>query len=725
MYTGISQRCILAACGLAAVAALLLSAGNAAAAECANEKRRSELGFTQLPDCRGYELVSPAAKNGWLVGVVSADSSRVVLKSLGAFAGSNQSAAQNLYMAERTAGGWSTLPFVEPAGFLDPQLEPLLAGSADLNLGLFELAASSTATPHEKVLYRDALPAGPPQEVGPVFSHAAVMDNPANVSAPLTSTPSASEHLTTIVFAIEGPKILAPPGYDYLWPGDTTVENTGPLDGSQGFASLYEYRGIGNSAPALVGVNNEGHLISQCGVSVGYPSEGNFHRVYAEETYNAISADGSRIFFTVAGATQGPSGNACTGEGSGVGPTADELFARVFNPATEKRETVAISEPGEEDCKACNVSHPANALFAGASKDGSKVFFLSEQELLTGASGESLYEYNFNAENEGKESGSRLTLVAPDVAGVARVSEDGSHIYFVSREKLTDASNPFGDTAQREGYNLYIYAHDKIAFIGALSSEDSEDWQLLDDRPVDATPDGQYVVFTSTADLTHENTHGATQVFEYSAQSGSLVRVSTGTGGPDEYGSTIVRQEYSGSQNPEPQLSSISEDGSYVVFQSDDALVPQATLGYTNVYEYHNGQVSLISDGQDHTGEMGRFGIDGSGEDIFFTSADQLVPQDGDTQIDLYDARINGGFPAPPATAECKDEGCQGALAPAPLLPSVGSVSQAPGENVVEPQSAATKTKRAGRKKAVTSRSKGRAKVKRKRKTPRARGIRK
>jgi hypothetical protein len=61
--------------------------------------------------------------------------------------------------------------------------------------------------------------------------------------------------------------------------------------------------------------------------------------------------------------------------------------------------TVAISEPTtgpSGDCEACNESKPADAEFQGASRDGSKVFFLSEQELLPGAKGKGLYEYDFN-----------------------------------------------------------------------------------------------------------------------------------------------------------------------------------------------------------------------------------------------------------------------------------------------------------------------------------------
>ena len=77
---------------------------------------------------------------------------------------------------------------------------------------------------------------------------------------------------------------------------------------------------------------------------------------------------------------------------------------------------------------------------------------------------------------------------------------------------------------------------------------------------------------------------------------------------------------------------------------------------------------------------MQLWGLSPSGADIFFETADRLVPQALDTQQALYDARIDGGFPAPVSLLPtCTGDACQGQLSPAPTLLSPGSEFQAGG----------------------------------------------
>ena len=108
----------------------------------------------------------------------------------------------------------------------------------------------------------------------------------------------------------------------------------------------------------------------------------------------------------------------------------------------------------------------------------------------------------------------------------------------------------------------------------------------------------------------------------------------------------------------------VSGDGSTVVFTSRAALtaeaVPASELpaeeGTGSAYEYRSsvgvggsimdGDVYLISDGA-AAPRTAALGLDASAGDVFFHTSDSLVPQDSDSQFDVYDARVDGGFPAP------------------------------------------------------------------------------
>jgi hypothetical protein len=748
VYACVALMCTL---GMSLIAAFSPNMGivvNAYAAACPNELLRSQLGSVQLPDCRAYELVTPVSKNGWSVGFRHANGQRMIISTLGSFGGGDQVRLENVFDIERTSQGWRTSPLVEPPRLINTSTGNPVAENEDLTGGLFEEQSATPVSGAERNLYTWTLPNGSPTEIGPAFSQTALMHVRPGEEGFISAQPSVSgEH---VLFGIDsqGANGIT----DMLWPGDSTVGNN---EGLLGFWSLYEYSGVNNLEPKLVGVSNigpfvsnrEARLISQCGTSLGFPLESIFSNVSdrLQEAYNAISSAGepSRVFFTAAAATEGKNDDTCNEAGEGTGPRVDELYVRV-----NASETVAISEPSfavpgrectgicQEDENEEGVHRRSPGIFQGASKDGSKVFFLTDQPLVDGDhdNGTDLYEAEIGDE-AGHQAVTRLVQVSHDsnmgeaaeVQGVARISEDGSHVYFVARGVLTSEANPVGDVAEAGADNLYVYDTQtrQMAFIGDLCSDaglsgtradtqcpadlnslspehlghnDLSDWQPEDVRPVDATPDGRFVVFTSSAELTSGDTSTVPQVFEYNAEAKTLVRVSIGQNGFNDNGNVTAQEDsasivypmYAPSQNAAPQLTSISDDGSTVVFQSADALVPGVLEGSTNVYEYKNGFVWLISDGQDRSIDWhGRpstllLGMDGSAQNIFFTTADQLVALDGDTQEDIYDARVDGGFPSPAARATCEGDGCQGTLSPMPLFPLLGSTAQPAGENTTE-----------------------------------------
>lgn len=483
---------------------------------------------------------------------------------------------------------------------------------------------------------------------------------------------------------------------EHLWPGDTTLGERRP--------SLYEYAGTDNSEPSLVGVSDErklahigeSHLISNCGTVLGSLPVG--------DAYNAISASGAMVFFT--------------SEQCGESPPTNELYAR-FN----QEKTVALSEPPLSvpgrvcTTEACVTAEnvPGNrkpGVFAGASLDGSRVFFLTSQPLVDDDTDEGIDLY---AEDIDEGAVTRLVQSSrggeddptpgsgAGLLGVARISEDGSHAYFVAQGVLTGANREGKAPAVGEP-NLYVSAREcpggedscgspveRTSFVATLSGADEADWGPFDGRPVQATPDGRFLVFQSTADLTpdQEGRTEAGQVFEYNAELEELARVSRGQDGYNEdgnssvYPATIPVQSY-GRDSPSTRFSglAVSADGARVFFTSAAGLTPQALEGFTSIYEYHDGQVALISDGHDVTIVSGGnlatlIGTDESGRDVFFTTADRLVPQDRNTSVDVYDARVEGGFASPAVSAPCSGDSCQGpgSLAPSLLVPGASSAN--------------------------------------------------
>lgn len=775
-------RPLLHSAGLAAIAICLLpssatlAAGDANTAECSGTTEASAGFRTYLPDCRAYEMVTPPYKEGGITGnaVISLDGSRVASISSGAFAGAENDQLQDVYYEfQREGSGWETTPLSPPAS-LFPSADPAaaaLTASADLGASVWS-ATTSPAVGAEENLYLEPSPGAalvlvgpeqPPPSTGGGFHH--------NLHVV-----GASQDLTHMLLNITPPHLTEiETGQNRPWPGETTIPST---------PSLYEYVGTRNTEPVLVGVSNREELngkphinegaalISQCGTTLGGVQESGHMDVY-----NAVSASGGTVFFT---AHRGP----CEESGvEGTGPKVSELYARLDGSATVAVSEPSLSVPGrlctgvcEEDENEENGHERKGGDFAGASEDGSKVFFTTEQPLVNEDEGTNTDLYMEEIEGPAVK---RLVQVSHDphagqaaeAQGVARVSQDGSHVYFVARGELTEGPNHEGEEPVAGAENLYVYdtvsnttkfvatlltgaeeamleaeeraeegkveeqallkalkvctAHEELSELfanfpcysriagelrgtfgpGGTLEADRSVWQTTDVRSVQATPDGQFLVFLSSGHLTgSEDTSTAAQLFVYNAQAETLVRVSIGHNGYDEDGNValsanaprIPRPNYSETDLPTTSGSSLalSTDGSRVFFESGDSLAPQAVAGATNVYEYREGNAYLISNGQDtaradHNEPATKLlGTDASGRDVFFTTEDQLVPEDTDTQVNVYDARENGGFPAPESAAGCSGDACQGPLGVLPSLPSLGgSATQAGGENATPPVS--------------------------------------
>ena len=682
------QGLALGAVALLCAVAMPVSAwaGDVNRASCPNEASSGFRGY--LPDCRAYEMVTPPFKGGFPVSIedISESGSRLNMFSFGAFSHPEDTGELGAsYLADRSSDGWALAPFDAAystfPGFRVEAVSPDLAKSL-----WFARPSSQSSIPN---IYLGDSPRGPFEEVGP--------SGPVGLGERALTLEGVSQDLSHSLYEA----LAASVGRgSRLWPGDETA----PL----GQPSLYEYAGANNIEPRLVGVSNVGpvasiavsHLISECGTYLGGLVN---HR---ESAYNAVSKDGNTVFFTALGRDYGECGSADVGV---IEPPVNELYARVDGTQPDAH-TVAISEPSPADCSECSLSGEDDAEFRGASFDGSKVFFTTKQHLFLSATGtgSNLYEYDFDG-----PAGRRVTLVSAagdpvgaEVQKVARVSDDGSHVYFLARGILTTAANAFGKDAEEGAENLYVYERDaaypngRVAFIGTGPVGTAQ-----------ATPDGRFLVFTSTTDLTPDQGESieAGQVFEYDTKDGVLARVSRGEGGYDKDGNSSVYA----ADIPEQLMSesipiakftglAVSADGAYVFFSSEDSLTPRAVSGLNNVYEYHEGRVALISDGVDLVNVNGEsavalVGTVPSGGDVYFQTADQLVEQDGDTLLDVYDARVDGGFLAVPKSPNCAEDACQGA-ASEELRSRAGPTSSSGGESLAPAVSAVLGTGKASAK---------------------------
>ena len=364
---------------------------------------------------------------------------------------------------------------------------------------------------------------------------------------------------------------------------------------------------------------------------------------------NAISTNGSRIFWT--------------GNGN--------LYVRENGTNTvqvDESQGPAVGGGGE---------------FLSASSDGSHVLFLDRPGLTNSTpaeGGKDLYDYNV----ENGELNNLTPASGASVIGFVGASENASYVYFVAEGALQSEA-----TAGEP--NLYLWRKDQpIKFIATLSSSDQfgremSSWNpTLANRLARVSPEGRYVTFYSTKSLAGYNNAVApghvclqtrqpdcAEVYEYDAQTGRLTCASCDATGAQPVGDTLL---------PAVLRSASAEDGVYqqryllddgrLFFDTPNALVPQDTNGVEDVYEFEpegvgscgkaTGCVNLISTG---TSPYPSEFADASeaGNDVFFTTRQQLVPEDKGELVDLYDARVGGGFPVESSSVPCSGEECHGA----------------------------------------------------------------
>ena len=284
-------------------------------------------------------------------------------------------------------------------------------------------------------------------------------------------------------------------------------------------------------------------------------------------------------------------------------------------------------------------------------------------------------------------------------------------IYFFSQELLD------GTRGIPNQQNLYVSHGDSVRYVTTLTGTPScfhaffskESCQRM--LRMQITPDGSFMAFVTSSPITQYDNAGHSEMYRYRLSDGELVCVSCRPDGEPP------------TSNTEASLNGLfmANDGR-IFFTTEDPLVHVDTNQAQDVYEYVNGRPQLITLGTGDTraprtpevvaqaaGRPGLVGVSADGNDVFFGTYDTLVRQDHNGLfLKFYDARSGGGFsaPAPPPPCAAADE-CHGSATSPPPPPASGTgAALGEGGNV-----ASTKQKK--HKKGKKKRTKRRKKTRR------------
>jgi len=634
---------------------------------------------------RFYELVSNGDSwgNGIIgnLGGVAADGGRAAFSAQAFGQSESLPGPSNPYVSNRTASGWqvaSMFPEVERTSE-----QPLAGGGSQMasDLGATLWAESSYAE----------------RERGEMRFGLVRLDGTRSVASahlvPLAATGSVNSY--AVLGASKDLSVAAfkPfPGGISLFPGE-------PLLGD----ARHNLYSVSGGAIGIVNRANgkEGAIIGGvCGADLG----ANLSPSANATVSHAVSDDGSVLYFSAR--PTAPTDGAC-GSQATEKAFPKRLYKRVNGETTVQvsaSQCTRVSPP----CLGGGDAGSGEDEFQSASADGSVAFFTSTRQLTDSDEDATSDLYVYDASPPAGQptlvqaSAGEAITGHPAVGSGAKVlgmldgSADGSRVYFVAESRLTaDASAVAG------ARNLYVYERDdshpggRIAFVGSLAGGDSPQWTLegggggkssfalpLDD----GKGNGHLLLFLSAAALTAGDGDASRDLYRYddTALAGERLSCLSCAGDEPIAVETTTRAIERSPADYAERAAVASADVSTVVFTTREALTADDHNGAIDVYIWRDGALSLVS------GETEGFGVAGGdrasavspdGRNVFFITRAPLVASDSNNSLDLYDARVGGGFPASSTQTLCaSNEACQGTgQSPPPQGSPASSTFAGPG----------------------------------------------
>jgi hypothetical protein len=571
-----------------------------------------------LPDSRAWEMVSPIDKDGGAIQApgtlfgggdfqAAAQGSSFAYSSATAFAQAKSAPPVSQYLSARTSGGWATQnvsPPIDSAAYgEEPNGAPFRLFSEGLGGSIFYGGDPCRGIP------------GCPEPTAPLPGSGAPAGYPelylrdsASGTYQALITQAELNHSAVTAEHFEASLVGASPDLTHLvisscaaLTSNATEVSTGPGECDGGEQNLYRWSGGTLTLLNLLPGETTGTPGAVIAASLG-----------------AISSDGSRVYFSAEGGA---------------------LYLR------EGTQTKALPE-----------TSGGGASFQAASVSGALAYFTKAAHL-----------YRYEA-----SSGSATDLTpGGGVSGVLGASAEGNIVYFQDAAGLE----------RRQGGSTTLVAAGPNASILTSGPPATGSARV--------SPDGEHLAFLSKEELSDYESAGTTELYLYGPIGGGtaqLICASCNPTGERPEGSASIPGAEPNGNSPLPyKPRALSANGQRLFFESSDDLNLQDTDKRADVYQWEAqgegdcarapGCIKLISSGRSPEGAS-FLDASADGQDAYFLTDGPLVSSDPGS-IDVYDAKVGGGFPEAIKPIPCEADACQ-ALPPTPEDPSPGTLLKGP-----------------------------------------------